>query len=101
MSPWQGWLPWLIVSAIVIVWTHFKWSAIGQQAIPWPGLHNAISITLYNGKPYAAIWTFQPLGTRHRDPRRLRHHRAGRAPRAGRILRLHRQDDPPDLARGR
>jgi len=36
---------------------------IGQQAIPWPDLHNAISITLYGGKPYAAIWNFQPLGT--------------------------------------
>jgi len=60
---WQGWLPWLIVSAIVIVWTHFQWFAIGQQAIQWPGLHNAISITLYGGKPYAAVWVFQPLGT--------------------------------------
>jgi lactate permease len=63
VAPWQGWLPWLIVSAVVIVWTHFGWAAIGQQNIPWPGLHNAISITLYNNKPYAAIWAFQPLGT--------------------------------------
>ena len=63
VAPWQGWLPWLIVSAVVIVWTHFKWAAIGQQAIPWPGLHNAIAITLYGGKPYAAVWAFQPLGT--------------------------------------
>ena len=63
VAPWQGWLPWLIVSAIVIVWTDLKWSTIGQQAIPWPGLHKAISITLYGGKPYAAVWTFQPLGT--------------------------------------
>ncbi len=63
VAPWQGWLPWLIVSAIVIVWTDLKWSTIGQQAIPWPGLHNAISITLYGGKPYAAVWAFQPLGT--------------------------------------
>ena len=37
--------------------------AIGQQNIAWPGLHRAISITLYNGKPYDAIWVFQPLGT--------------------------------------
>ena len=63
IAPWQGWLPWLIVSAVVIVWTHFGWAAIGQLNIPWPGLHNAISITLYNNKPYAAIWAFQPLGT--------------------------------------
>ena len=60
---WQGWIPWIVVSATVIVWTSFKWFALGQQAIQWPGLHNAISITLYNNKPYAAVWTFQPLGT--------------------------------------
>ncbi len=63
VAPWQGWLPWLIVSAVVIVWTHLTFFKIGQQSIPWPGLHNAISITLYNNKPYAAIWQFQPLGT--------------------------------------
>ena len=60
---WQGWLPWLIVSTIVIAWTSFKIFAIGQQSIPWPGLDKAISITLYADKPYAAVWTFQPLGT--------------------------------------
>jgi lactate permease len=60
---WQGWLPWIIVSAVVIVWTFSKTAVIGQQAIKWPGLHNAISITLYNDKPYAAVWNFQPLGT--------------------------------------
>jgi lactate permease len=63
VAPWQGWLPWLIVSALVIIWTHYAWFAIGQSSIPWPGLHNAISITLYNDKPYAAVWVFQPLGT--------------------------------------
>src|SRR5208283_1087044 len=63
IAPWQGWLPWLIVSAVVIVWTDLKVFTIGQQAIPWPGLHNAISITLYSGKPYAAVWSFQPLAT--------------------------------------
>ena len=26
-------------------------------------MHRAISITLYNGKPYDAVWPFQPLGT--------------------------------------
>ena len=60
---WQGWLPWVIVSVTVILWTSFKVAAIGQQNIPWPGLHQAISITLYNDKPYGAIWTFQSLGT--------------------------------------
>ncbi|HEY0425301.1 MAG TPA: L-lactate permease, partial [Rhodopila sp.] len=60
---WQGWLPWIVVSAVVIVWTHLKVFAIGQQAIAWPGLHNQIAITLYNDKPYAAVWVFQPLAT--------------------------------------
>ena len=59
---WQGWIPWVVVSVVVIVWTHLKIAAIGQQTIHWPGLHNAVFITLYN-KPYAANWVFQPLGT--------------------------------------
>jgi lactate permease len=63
VAPWQGWLPWLIVSGVVILWTHFTVFTIGQRAIPWPALHNAISITLYNNKPYAAVWVFQPLAT--------------------------------------
>ena len=60
---WQGWLPWIVVSVVVIIWTHLKVFTIGQQAIPWPGLHNQVLITLYNDKPYAAVWTFQPLAT--------------------------------------
>lgn len=60
---WQGWIPWIVVSVVVIVWTHMKIFAIGQQVIPWPGLHDRILITLYHDKPYAAIWVFQPLAT--------------------------------------
>ena len=63
IAPWQGWLPWVIVAAVVIVWTSAGIAGIGQRSIPWPGLHNAISITLYNNKPYAAVWVFQPLAT--------------------------------------
>jgi lactate permease len=59
---WQGWMPWLIVTATVIVWTYKKVATIGQHAIPWPGLDKAVSITLYHDKPYAAVWSFQPLG---------------------------------------
>ncbi len=59
---WQGWVPWILVSAVVIVWTHLQVFAIGQRVIPWPGLHNQVFITLYN-KPYAATYTFQPLAT--------------------------------------
>jgi lactate permease len=60
---WQGWMPWLIVTATVIVWTYFKVAAKGQYAIPWPNLDKLVAITLYNDKPYAAVWTFQPLAT--------------------------------------
>jgi lactate permease len=60
---WQGWMPWLLVTAIVIVWTYMKIAAFGQRAIHWPGLDNAVSITLYHDKPYAAVWNFQPLGS--------------------------------------
>ncbi len=63
ISPWQGWVPWAIVSIVVIAWTLLNIANIGQQAIHWPGLDKAISITLYHGKPYAAIWGFQPLAT--------------------------------------
>ncbi len=63
VAAWQGWMPWLVVTAIVIVWTYLKVAAIGQQSIHWPGLDNAVSITLYHDKPYAALWNFQPLGT--------------------------------------
>jgi lactate permease len=60
---WQGWMPWVVLSAVVILWTSFKVFAIGQQNIAWPGLHRAISITLYNNKPYDAVWVFQPLAS--------------------------------------
>jgi lactate permease len=59
---WQGWLPWVTISVVFVLWTTFKVPAIGEQHIPWPGLDKAISITFYHDKPYAAVWTFQPLG---------------------------------------
>ena len=62
-ASWQGWMPWVILTATVIVWTTFKVAAIGEQAVNWPLLHKAVAITLYAGKPYAAVWKFQPLGT--------------------------------------
>jgi lactate permease len=60
---WQGWMPWLVVTAVVIAWTYFKVAAMGQHPIPWPYLDKAVSITLYKDKPYAAVWSFQPLAT--------------------------------------
>ncbi len=59
---WQGWLPWMLVAAVVIVWTVLKLALIAQVKLPWPGLDGKVFITLY-GKPYAAVWTFQPLAT--------------------------------------
>jgi lactate permease len=63
VAAWQGWMPWLIVTATVVVWTFFKVATVAQHSIPWPGLDKAVSITLYNDKPYAAAYAFQPLGT--------------------------------------
>lgn len=64
-----AWLPWAIVSLVVILWTikwpvgkGFQMAMLGQSIIKWPGLHNAAYLTLYQ-KPYAALYTFQPLGT--------------------------------------
>jgi lactate permease len=60
---WQGWMPWLVVTAVVIVWTYFKVATIGAHSIPWPNLDKAVAITLYKDKVYAAVWAFQPLAT--------------------------------------
>jgi L-lactate transport len=57
-----AWTPWVLVSAVVIVWTFLSVATAGLQSIKWPGLHNQIFLTLYN-KPYAALYNFQPLGT--------------------------------------
>jgi lactate permease len=62
VSGWQGWIPWLVVSAVVIIWTIAKIFAIGDIKVPWPGLDKAVYITLYN-TPYGAVWDFQPLAT--------------------------------------
>ncbi len=62
IPPWQGWIPWLIVAAVVAAWTICKVATFHQKNLPWAGLHNAVFITLYN-KPYAAVFNFQPLAT--------------------------------------
>ena len=62
VPPWQGWMPWLILTATVIPWTYLNIASIGQRAISWSGLDKAVAITLYHGKPYSAVWNFQPLG---------------------------------------
>src|SRR5581483_3803081 len=62
IAPWQGWIPWVTVSVVVILWTTFKIAARIDVKVPWPHLHNAVFITLYR-TPYSAIWDFQPLAT--------------------------------------
>jgi L-lactate transport len=57
-----AWLPWVLIALVVIIWTVAQVALVGSRPIKWPGLHNAIFLTLYH-KPYAAIYNFQPLGT--------------------------------------
>ena len=57
-----GWMPWVVVSVVVIVWVQAQIASVGDVKVPWPGLHNAVYVTLYH-KPYAAVWDFQPMGT--------------------------------------
>ena len=56
-----AWLPWGMLSAVMILWSYLKILQKGQVAIPVPRLHNAVLITLYQ-KPYSALYSFQPLG---------------------------------------
>ena len=58
----RAWLPWVLVSVVVIIWTYASVASLGAQSIQWPGLHKAIFLTLYH-KPYTALYNFQPLGT--------------------------------------
>lgn len=58
----SAWLPWILLSVVMMLWTYLKLFQRGQIAIPVPGLHNGILITLYQ-KLYAATFTFQPLAT--------------------------------------
>jgi lactate permease len=55
-----GWLPWALLSAVMVVWSYLRLFQRGQLAIAIPELHNAILISLYQ-KPYAALYSFQPL----------------------------------------
>ena len=56
-----AWLPWGMLSAMMILWSYLKLLQKGQVAIPIPSLHNGVFITLYQ-KPYSALYSFQPLG---------------------------------------
>ena len=53
-------LPWALLSVVIVLWSYFKLFSKGQVLIPIPQLNNGVFITLYQ-KPYAAVFTFQPL----------------------------------------
>jgi lactate permease len=55
-----AWFPWMMLSAVVILWTWLKLIPTGQQLLPIPNLHNGVLLTLYR-KPYAALYNFQPF----------------------------------------
>lgn len=57
----SAWLPWIMLSVVMILWSWFKLLNAAQVAIPVPSLHNGVLISLYH-KPYAALYTFQTLG---------------------------------------
>ncbi len=59
---WQGWVPWITVTAVVIAWTSLGVPRLLAARIPWPHLDDAVFITLYR-TPYAAVWSFQPFAT--------------------------------------
>jgi glycolate permease len=63
LSPGEGfraWLPWAVLSAVMIAWSYFKLFDRGSIKLAVPHLHQGVFITLYR-KPYAAIYAFQPL----------------------------------------
>ncbi len=58
-----AWVPWVLISAVVIAWIRLKVPTnIYQKNLSWPGLDKQVFLTLYH-KPYAAVYAFQPLGT--------------------------------------
>jgi len=58
----RGMLPWLLLSSVIIVWTHLKLFSRGQVPMPIPSLHQGVIIALYQ-RPYAAVFNFQPFIT--------------------------------------
>jgi lactate permease len=56
-----AWLPWALLSVVMVLWSFLKLFQMGQVTIPIPSLHNGVFITLYQ-KPYSALYSFQTLG---------------------------------------
>ena len=49
-----------VLAAVMVTWSYLKLFDRGSLKLAVPHLHNAIFISLY-GKPYAAVYTYQPL----------------------------------------
>ena len=56
-----AWLPWLLLSVVMVCWTYFRLLQFRQFNIPMASLHHGVLITLYQ-RSYAAVYAFQPLG---------------------------------------
>jgi lactate permease len=56
-----AWTPWVILAAVMVLWSYLKLFQKVQVTFHVPFLHDAIFITLYH-RSYAAIYQFQPLG---------------------------------------
>ncbi len=56
-----AWLPWLLLSVVMVFWTYFHLLQFRQVNIPVASLHNGVLITLYQ-RSYAAVYAFQPMG---------------------------------------
>ena len=57
---WAAWLPWLVLSLVMLAWSYFKLFQRGRLSLAVPFLDKAVFIALYQ-KPYAAIYNFEPL----------------------------------------
>jgi L-lactate transport len=55
-----AWAPWVVLAVVMVLWSGLKIMQIGQMTLTFPGLHNAVFLTLYQ-KPYTANYSFQPL----------------------------------------
>jgi lactate permease len=56
----DGWVPWAILSLVMVLWSYMKLFPDGQIVVPVPGLHNRVFISLYQMR-YTALFSFQPL----------------------------------------
>jgi L-lactate transport len=56
-----AWLPWLLLSVVMVFWTYFHLLKFLQVNVPIASLHNGVLITLYQ-RSYAAMYAFQPMG---------------------------------------